>query len=163
MRPLVLVLLVLLFAACSSSAQPDDGPSLPVASDPPSVAPSAEPTSEPTPEPSASPSPEPSESQAPRALIGVWRTTLAGQPLSLSITETSYRIVRGGNVGNGSVRIEGDVIDFFDSDLCTGTGSYRWAITDGALTFSPLVSEPCTGRAEAVLVRYTDYSPPSGG
>lgn len=163
-RSLVPVVLVLILAACTSTAQPDDDEaSEPVASDPASVPATAEATPVPTAEPTASPNPEPSESQAPRALIGVWRTTLAGQPLSLSISETSYRIVRGGNVGNGSVTINGDVIDFFDSDLCAGTGSYRWAITDGVLTFSPLISEPCPGRAEAVLVRFTDYSPPSGG
>jgi hypothetical protein len=166
MRSPAFVILLLLLTACSSTV--DDASSArssePAVSDPArSEAPSIDPTAEPTPEPTATPIAEPSESQAPRALIGIWRTTLGGQPLSLSITETSYRIVRGGNTASGSVLITDDVIEFFDSDLCPGSGVYRWSITDGALSFSPLQSEPCTGRAEAVLVRYTDYSPPSGG
>jgi hypothetical protein len=104
----------------------------------------------------------PSESAAPRALFGTWRTTLGGQPLSLRITESTYRIVRGSNVGEGSVRVDDDQIEFFDSSLCSGTGTYRWTITDGALSLFPL-DEPCQGRAEALLVRYPDYSPPDGG
>ena len=101
---------------------------------------------------------------APRDLFGTWRTTLAGEPLSLNITESTYRIVRGANAANGSVAVSGDQIEFFDSDLCPGTGTYRWAIDEsGALSLSPTATEPCPGRAEALLVRYTDYSPPSGG
>ena len=100
----------------------------------------------------------------PRALFGTWRTSLGGQPLSITITESTYRIVRGSNAGNGSVTVDGDEIEFFDSDLCPSRARYRWSISDaGALTFFPLETELCTGRAEALLVRYEDYSAPGGG
>ena len=53
-----------------------------------------------------------------------------------------------------------DRIDFFNSTLCPGTGEYRWKIEGDALRFSSL-TEPCPGRAEALLnLRYGEYSPP---
>lgn len=157
-RQVGLVLVSVLLAGCAAAdVSPDPGsPSAPAES-------ASRPSEPATPEPTASPTPAPSESQAPRALLGTWRTTLAGEPLSLAITESTYRIVRGGNSGAGSVLVDGDRIEFFDSSLCSGTGVYRWTITDGTLSFFPIETEPCTGRAEALLVRYADYSPPSGG
>lgn len=126
----------------------------------------ATPTAEPTPEPTIAPTPSPSPapSLAPRSLFGIWRATLAGQPLSLSIRETTYRIVRGTNTATGSVRVTGDQIEFFGSDLCNGSGFYRWAISDvGALSFFPTATEPCDGRLEALNVDYPDYSPRTAG
>lgn len=114
--------------------------------------------------PSPEPSPSPAPSVGPRALFGTWRTTLAGDPVWLGITESTYRIVRGTNTANGSVSVTGDRIEFFNSSLCQGTGIYRWEIgDDGVLRFFPVETEPCPGRAEALLVPYPDYSPPSGG
>lgn len=160
MRRLVAVLLVSLgIAGCAAG----DEPEVSASASPPAesaVSPS-EATPAPTSEPS--PTPTPSESQAPRSLFGTWRTTLAGQPLSLAITESTYRIVRGTNAATGGVSVDGDRIEFFDSNLCAGTGAYRWTITDGTLSFFPIETEPCPGRAEALLVRYPDYSPPDGG
>ena len=151
-----LVVMALLAGCAAAEASPE--PVSPSASaDPTALA-----TPAPTLEPTASPTPMPSESHAPRALFGTWRTTLAGSPLSLEITETTYRIVRGGNSGAGKVTVDGDRIEFFDSVLCAGTGIYRWTITEGTLSFFP-IDEPCPGRAEALLVRYPDYAPPDGG
>ena len=159
MRHMVgLVLGCVLLAGCATTDSSADPSPPPAASDSVSV-----PSQPGTPEPTASPSPVPSESQEPRALFGTWRTTLGGSPLSLAITESTYRIVRGGNSGAGSVRVDGDRIEFFDSSLCSGTGVYRWTIADGTLSFFPIETEPCPGRAEALLVRYPDYSPPEGG
>lgn len=146
-----------LIVGCAAEASPDAGS--PSASADPTAVPTPSPTQEATP----SPTPMPSASVAPRALFGTWRTTLGGQPLSINITESTYRIVRGSNVGNGSVAVTEDEIEFFDSDLCPASARYRWSISEaGALTFFPLETELCTGRAEALLVRYEDYSPPSG-
>jgi hypothetical protein len=148
---------IVLLVGCASSTPAPTGPS-------------AEPTPQLTPAPPASPTatatptatPGRTEPSEPPRLIGTWRTTLAGQPLSLNLTDTSYRIVRGGNVGEGSVRISGDEIEFFDSSLCRGTGAYRWSITDGVLSLVPTATEPCPGRAEALLVPYSEYTPPRG-
>jgi hypothetical protein len=113
--------------------------------------------------PTLAPSPTPAASIGPRALFGTWRTTLAGDTLTLNLTESTYRIVRGQNSATGSVAVTGEEIEFFDSSLCRGSGFYRWSISDaGALSFFPVESEPCPGRAEALLVAYPDYSPPSG-
>ena len=163
MRPLRLVVAALVVAGCADSGASDDAASAPP-SDAASAMPSAAASVDMTPSSTPSTAPSPSAPAEPRALFGTWRTTLAGEPLSLNITETTYRIVRGANAANGSVTVTGDQIEFFDSDLCPGSGVYRWAISEeGALSFFPVVTEPCPGRAEAVLVRYTDYSPPSGG
>lgn len=157
-RTLTALMVTALLAGCAE-AEASAEPASPSAAADPTAAATATPTDEPT----ASPTPMPSASMAPRALLGTWRTTLAGQPLSITITESTYRIVRGSNAANGSVAVSGEEIEFFDSNLCAGTGRYRWTISDaGALTFFPLEAEPCTGRAEALLVRYEEYSPPSG-
>lgn len=162
MRRRMAVLLASLCVAGCAAADPSAEPSVNPGSPSASVESSSVPSPSPTPELTASATPMPSESAAPRALFGTWRTTLGGQPLSLGITESTYRIVRGSNAAEGSVRVDGDQIEFFGSSLCGGTGTYRWMITDGSLSFFPL-EEPCPGRAEALLVRYPDYAPPGGG
>jgi len=112
-------------------------------------------------EPSAGESVAPSELASPPELFGTWRTTLLGQTVTLSLREEgTYRIHRGVNEGTGDIAVDGDRIDFFNSSLCPGTGEYRWRIEGDTLRFSSL-TEPCPGRAEALLnVRYGDYSPP---
>ncbi len=158
-RVLAVIPIAILIVGCSAPANE-------ASSAPASVIVSTEPSAAATPEPTSpsTPTAEPAASLAPRALFGTWRTTLAGQPLSLNITETTYRIVRGPNAANGSVSVTGDQIEFFDSDLCAGTSLWRWEISDaGELTLFPLANDPCPGRAEALIVRYPDYSPPSGG
>ena len=159
MRRLAAVLFVSLgIAGCATADEPEAS-----ASPSPPAESAAPPSEVATPEPTPEPSPTATESQAPRSLFGTWRTTLGGSPLSLQISESTYRIVRGTNAGTGSVSVDGDRIEFFDSDLCAGTGVYRWTITDGTLSFFPIETEPCPGRAESLLVRYPDYSPPDGG
>lgn len=156
-RTLGALVIVTLVAGCAATeVSPEPGAASPMAD------PTAAVTPTPTQEPPPSPTPMPTASAVPRALFGTWRTTLGGQPLSLGITESTYRIVRGSNAADGSVRVDGDQIEFFGSTLCDGTGTYRWTITDGSLSFFPL-EEPCPGRAEALLVRYADYAPPGGG
>jgi hypothetical protein len=154
------LVVAVLIAACGSPAAVDvESP--PGDASTGAATPSPSPTDTATPEPSPEPSPSPVPSVGPRTLFGVWRTTLAGQPVSLSLSETTYRIVRAPNVGTGSVSVTGDLIEFFDSSICPGTGVYRWEIgEDGALEFFPVETEPCPGRAEALLLRYPDYSPP---
>jgi hypothetical protein len=111
--------------------------------------------------PTATPEPMPSESSEPPQLLGTWRTTLAGQTVTLRLSPDEYSIHRGSSAGTGSIAVDGDRIDFFDSSLCEGTGEYRWSIDGDSLRFT-LVTEPCPGRAEALLnVVYGDYSPPS--
>lgn len=160
LRLVLMSALVALLVGCGSSATETERESA-SPTEPTSTAtltPSASATE--SAEATASPSPEASEPAEPRALVGTWRTTLGGAPLALTVTETTYRIVRGSNAATGSVTIDGDRIEFFDSSLCAGTGTYSWRITDGALTFFPVENEPCPGRAEALLVRFTDYSAP---
>ena len=152
----------LILAGCAAPDASAD-PATPSAAARTASVPSEPATPSPTSEAAASPTSTPSESQAPRALFGTWRTTLGGSPLSLEVTESTYRIVRGTNAGTGSVTVDGDRIEFFDSSLCAGTGVYRWTITDGTLSFFPIETEPCPGRGEALLVRFSDYSPPDDG
>lgn len=149
---------VLAIAACTA-APADPSPSIAA-----SEAATAEPSPSVDPSPSAEPSsPLPSESSTPPQLFGTWRTTLMGTTVTLTLREAegTYRIHRGVNQATGEISVDGDRIDFFNSTLCQGTGEYRWRIEGDSLRFSSL-TEPCPGRAEALLnVRYSDYSPPS--
>jgi hypothetical protein len=43
----------------------------------------------------------------------------------------------------GHVSVSGDTITFFGSNVCTGTGTYRWSRTDGGLAFVRLTPDPC--------------------
>jgi hypothetical protein len=160
-RPMRALAVALLLAGCgagSPSGEASEEPTATESAAPPSATATA------SIQPTAEATPSPAPSMAPRSLFGTWRTTLGGQNLSLNITESTYRIVRGPNSATGGVSVTDDRIEFFDSSLCAGTGVYRWEISEeGALSFFPVESEPCPGRAEALLVRYPDYSPPSGG
>ena len=153
------VLIAMGVAGCAASEPSDAAPSAPASDAPPSLATTVA-SEAPA---STAATPQASASMEPPELFGTWRTTLGGEPLSLNLTESTYRIVRGANSATGSVTVAGDQIEFFNSSLCAGTGVYRWAITDGALAFFPIETEPCPGRAEALLVRYPEYSAPSGG
>lgn len=149
--PLALIFLLVL-AACTAPSASSSATIEPAESSEPSTAPT----------PSESPEPPPSPtvpaSVSPEQLYGTWRTTLGGVTVTLRLTEDTYRIHRGTNAAEGEVSVDGDRIDFFNSSLCQGTGEYRWSITDGDLRFRSL-TEPCPGRAEALLnVRYEKYS-----
>jgi hypothetical protein len=153
----VALLWVVMVAACTA-APAESSPPIAV-----SEAATVQPSPSIEPFPSAeTPSPLPRESSTPAQLYGTWRTTLGGTPVTLTLRpDDTYRIHRGVSAGTGDIRIDGDRIDFFNSTLCQGTGEYRWQIEGDSLRFSSL-TEPCPGRAEALLnVRYSDYSPPS--
>ena len=146
-----MLLAAILVAGCSTGAVPE----APTDSPPPTpeVTPSSR-DATPTPSPSATPGDPPQ-------LFGTWRSTLGGEPLTLTITEDEYRIRRGSNQAFGNVRVDGDRIELFNSSLCSGTGEYGWTIEGGTLTFRTL-EEPCPGRREALVpIRYRDYTPPS--
>ena len=54
-------------------------------------------------------------------------------------------MVRGGFSGSGSIEVDGDSITFAHANQCDGDtgGRYRWQVTDGALTFTALDTDPC--------------------
>jgi hypothetical protein len=63
---------------------------------------------------------------------------------TVTIGETSYRVSRQSTSGIGVIAVHGDQIEFSGSNLCEGTGTYRWQITDGKLTFTPVgTRDPC--------------------
>jgi hypothetical protein len=111
-----------------------------------------EPTSQPTSEPSiaatASAETEPSSvDSAPAELVGSWRTTLdSGDELTLTLRDKAYRITRGPNSGRGQIAVQGDEITFSGSNLCDGTGTYRWSIDGDRLAFTAVgPADPCGG------------------
>jgi len=113
----------------------------------------------PSPSPAPAPSLPPPQDPAPQALQGLWTTVLrdgSNQVVTLRLGETSYGISRGMDGATGAIAVRGDVIDFFRSSVCSGTGSYRWSLQGNSLAFtaSALGSEPCPGRGE-VLNGYT--------
>lgn len=111
-------------------------------------------TSTPTPTvaPTTSPSPTPVENPAPAELHGLWETEFdvpgsANGTASMTLSEGRYLINTMGIPVAGSIAVRGDEIEFFDSDACDGTGTYRWSLADGALTFT-VVRDGCPGRRQ---------------
>jgi hypothetical protein len=153
------IAVILLLGACASApAESTLVAQTPAAASEP-TGPSASPAASGDASPGASSAP--SELAQPPDLLGTWRTTLGGQRVTLTLREDgTYSIHRGVSQGTGEMTVDGDRIDFFNGSLCEGTGEYRWTIDGDSLRFSSL-TEPCPGRAEALLnVRYEDYSPP---
>jgi hypothetical protein len=96
---------------------------------------------------SATPAPD----AAPPDLAGTWRRNLAGVEILLTFQDTGYLIRRGGNMGSGTISVDGHQIVFSGSALCDGIGTYTWAIDEGRLRLTE-VEEPCTGRSDALLL-----------
>jgi hypothetical protein len=93
--------------------------------------------------------PEPSlVDAAPAELVGSWRTKLdSGDELTLTLSDKSYRLRRGPSSGSGRIAVRGDEIEFSGSNLCEGTGTYRWSIDGDRLTFTAFgPADPCGGR-----------------
>lgn len=127
--------LLVLLTACTGPATSTTASATTSASASPSIA-----------SPAATPSPS---SALPVELAGRWRINLgsAGSPdtVTLTLQDRSYRIVRGGFSGTGSIAVEGDTITFAHANQCDGDtgGRYRWQVTDGTLTFMALDTDPC--------------------
>lgn len=74
-----------------------------------------------------------------------------GDSVTLSLNGNSYTISRGGSAGTGRISVEGNIIRFSGSNLCTGEGTYRWTIDEDNLTLETIeAGDPCGGRREAL-------------
>ena len=99
------------------------------------------------------PSPPVVQDPAPPQLQGTWVTVLkdgTNQQVTLMLGENSYKITRGTDHANGAIAVHGDRIEFSDSTLCIGTGTYRWTLGADFLLFAVAGSEPCGGRLEVL-------------
>lgn len=131
-------LALLLISGCAGSTasptpEPVTGPSAAVTAAGQTTAPSLEPTSP--------------DTTAPAELVGSWVTQLdSGDKLTLTLTDKSYRLTRGPNSGSGRISVRGGEIEFSLSNLCDGTGTYRWSINGDSLTFTAFgPADPCGG------------------
>ena len=140
-RDLVSIVLVLCLAACSGQAALSSGQVTPT----PGTLETAGPTA--TPKPTAPRIPAPADLQ------GRWQTVIndADKPV-LTLTDFKYTIERLG-IGTGSIRVDGDQIVFFASNLCQGEGTYRWSIEGQTLTLAAVGPDPCPNRADAIRNR----------
>lgn len=50
----------------------------------------------------------------------------------------------------GDIKVVGGTIIFSGSNICDGTGTYRWSIESEALTFTASDGDPCPGRSEVL-------------
>lgn len=75
---------------------------------------------------------------------------LGTEKVTLDLTEGSYRVHRGPEVVGGRIAVRGDEIDFSHSTVCEATGTYRWTLEAGALTFTSIQRDPCSGRAKVL-------------
>ena len=74
--------------------------------------------------------------------------------MTLTLSESGYRIARGLEEGRGTIAVSGDRIDFSRANVRTGSGAYRWRLTGDALVFIAVTTDACPVRSE-VLVGYT--------
>lgn len=136
-RRLAAIAVGLLLTACASEAASPTSE----ASPPRSAEPSATRTAEPTATPAAA---------APPDLAGTWRRNVQREEVLLTLRDTGYRILRAGEMGSGSIAVDGAVITFFGSSRCAGIGQYRWAIEEGRLRLTE-IDDPCSGRTDVLL------------
>ena len=100
----------------------------------------------PTPSPTLEPTPSLPADAAPDELQGRWSTVMGpGDNVTLIIGQTGYSLVRGGFSGHGHISVHGDQIEFSRANQCAdGSGTYRWQISGGTLTFLPVgARDPC--------------------
>ena len=88
----------------------------------------------------------------PGELAGVWCLgPLSGgdfQCLLLADSRFEFFVNNpSGGFAYGHVSVSGNTITFYSSNVCTGTGTYQWSLSDGGLTFIQLTPDPCR-RAE---------------
>lgn len=95
-------------------------------------------------------------SPAPAVLQGVWVATSAvnGELVTLTLAATTYRITRGAIRADGVIAVAGERIEFSRSNLCDGTGAYRWTVTGTSLLLNVIGSDACPGRSDE-LAGYT--------
>ena len=138
------------------------------ASQPAATAPSASPSAPPVASFTAPPSsPTPASSTlpggpAPTELIGTW-SRLQGSsnytPTVLVVRDTGFTIRAYGTQGSGSLVVNGDEIDFFNSGPCPGpVGRYQWTLTGGTLHFAALNADPCDRKGFLANQSYTRAS-----
>jgi hypothetical protein len=150
----VVALAVALVVACGPA-----GPSatLPSASAPVVVTPSSSPVPA-SPSPAAARTTVPTasavvENPAPPELAGSWGTT-GSDRIILTFVSDRYSISRGPGSARGRIAVRGDEIEFFGSDLCVGSGVYRWAVAAATLTLTPVgTPDPCGMRSDALVDR----------
>jgi len=97
-------------------------------------------------------------SQVPPALAGQWSISWHGGTEHLTLADERFMFYfnyPGGVPAMGDVSVSGNTITFYSSNVCTGTGTYDWSLSDGGLTFvqSAGSSDPC--QREAVLTSGT--------
>jgi len=83
----------------------------------------------------------------PAQLDGAWREG-TDSPAVLILSGTDFALSGNGLAGVGKVDVNGSEIDFYNGTGCGiplpgGIGKYRWTMSAGVLTFTPLNSDPC--------------------
>jgi len=74
-----------------------------------------------------------------------------GSTTTLVLDANAYTLFTFDGVGSGSVDVSGEdaKLTFFNSNLCTGRGTYAWQLVEKdrlAITATPSGNDPCGGR-----------------
>ena len=70
--------------------------------------------------------------------------------MELRLHDNLYGITRGPVNEPGKIAVQGDQIALDSNILCKGTGTYRWSLHEGSLTFTSIEPDPCGGRSAAL-------------
>ena len=95
----------------------------------------------------AAPPAAPRGGPVPAQLVGAWKE-VADPGVVMILGGTDFALSGNGLTGIGKVAVNGSEIDFYNGSACNialpgGIGKYRWTISAGSLTFTPLNSDPC--------------------
>jgi hypothetical protein len=93
-------------------------------------------------------------SQVPPQLAGQWAISWHGGTEYLTLADSRFMFffnTPSNGFAFGAVSATGNTITFYSSNVCVGTGTYEWSLSDGGLTFVQVAgsSDPCL--REAVL------------
>jgi hypothetical protein len=111
--------------------------------------------------PTAPSSPPVAQNPAPETLQATWsvvtNTADASNVLvTLTLAPTRYLVTSPGHSASGSIAVRGDLIEFFGSSACSGSGTYRWSLQGTALSFTGTAVDPCGDRGTALSgITYT--------
>jgi hypothetical protein len=90
--------------------------------------------------------------QIPPQLAGQWAIPWQGGTEYLTLADSRFMFFfnhPGQEPPMGDVSVTGTTITFYSSQTCTGTGTYQWSLSNGALTFTQAAgsSDPCPRQA----------------
>jgi hypothetical protein len=80
----------------------------------------------------------------PAPLAGEWHARFGSVDQKIAFSGDSYRVwVKPDDVARGLAAVQGSRVRLYGSTTCGGSGTYRWSVVHGVLTFRQVGEDPC--------------------